>query len=109
MSREFLSPPPQRRLADVKALPPLAHRPDDHVHVRMRLIGMEHHEEPMLECELLTRKVLHCLEHLLWRRSRRHREHQFVHELGRMPTPPIEVRTLPMLLKVEIPVLDKVL
>src|SRR6185312_4962161 len=103
MSREFPPPPPQGRLANVKALALLAHRPDDHMHVRMRLVGMQHHYVAMLQCELITREVLHCLEHLLWRRSRRHREHQFVHELDRVPSPPIEFRSLPMLLKVEIP------
>src|SRR5690348_556022 len=109
MPREFLSPRTQGRLADMKPFPLLAHRPDDHVYVWMWLVSMQHHGVPMLERKLLTREVLHCLEHLLWRRSRRHREHQFVHELHRVPTPTIEIRTLPMLLKVEIPVLRKAL
>src|SRR6185437_9081443 len=109
MPREFPSPASQGRFADVKPRPLLAHRPDDHMHVRMRLVRMQHHRVAVVEREFLTREVLYCLEHLLWRRSRGHREHQFVYALGRVPTPPIEIRTLPMLMKVEVPVLGKVL
>src|SRR5262249_23544939 len=60
MSCEFLSPFSKSRLADIETHALLAYGLNDHVHVRMRLIGMQDHCIPVLERELLPSEVLDC-------------------------------------------------
>src|SRR5580693_2982476 len=80
------------------------------MYMRMRFIGVQHHCIPVFEPEFLPGKVLHRTQHLVRRRSRRHREHELVSQLRRRPTRPrLEVGLTPMLFQVQIPVLQKLL
>ena len=83
----------------------LTYRLHDHVHVRMRLIGMKYHSVSMLEPEFFPSEILHGGEHIVWRRPSRHREQQLVNQLCRTATTSIEIRAAPMFLKIEIPAL----
>ena len=82
----------------------------DHVHVGVRLIGVQHHRVAMLEPEFLPRKVLHRRQHLVRRCPRRHREHELVNQLRRRSTRPrLKVGLTPMLFQIQIPVFQQLL
>src|SRR5262245_18987420 len=77
------------------------------MHVGMRLIGVKDEREAVLEGELLARKVARGLEYPLRRRTGRHRKHDLVNELRRPSGTGCERRVPPVLIQVEIPVLDQ--
>src|SRR5260370_42036296 len=78
VSGEFAPPVTQGCLPDIEPLALLAHCLNNHMHVGMRFVGMQHHSVPMLQCELLAREVPHGLKHTLRGRSGWHREHEFM-------------------------------
>jgi hypothetical protein len=76
--------------------------------MRMRFVGMQNERITMLQCELLPREVSNGSEHFVRRRSRRHREHEFVNKLRRLPTVGrFEIALSTRIVDVEIPVLDQ--
>src|SRR5712672_4827993 len=86
MASELAPPFSQCRLANVEPHALVAHRLHDHVHVRVRLVGMQRHYVPVFECEFLTGEVLHGCKYSLWGRAGRHRKHEFVTQLWGRPT-----------------------
>ncbi|MGC2030287.1 MAG: hypothetical protein WA642_09725 [Steroidobacteraceae bacterium] len=74
----------------------------------MGLIGVEHHCIPVLERELLPRKVPAGRQEPIRRRFRRHRQDDVVHQL-RIP-PPASLHAVPVVaqgIKVEVPIIDE--
>src|SRR5580700_8441788 len=110
VSREVPSPVPKRRLPNVQPYALFTHRLHHHVYVRVRLVGVQHHCVPVLEPEFLPCKALHCSEHLVRGRPRRHREHELMSQLWRRAIGPrFKVDLTPMLFQIQIPVFQQLL
>src|SRR5580692_2509877 len=78
--------------------------------VRMRFIGMQDESITMLTPELLASKISHRSQHLVWWCSWRHREHEFMDQLGWLsPVRCGEVGLATHIVEVEIPVVQKIL
>jgi hypothetical protein len=105
--REFLAPLTQVGLADIQALALLADRLDDHMDMRMRLVGMECHGVAVLERQLLATRPLRREQNLVRRRSGRHRKHQFVNQLRR-PLTLHSAKSRLAFRQIEVPILDQV-
>jgi integrase len=82
---ELCPPSTQRWLSDIEPLALLAHRFDDDMDVRERLIGMQHHRVSVLQSPLIRCEPAHRLQHLGRRRTRRHGKNEVVDQLGRAP------------------------
>jgi hypothetical protein len=67
MSGKVTSPSSQSRLSDIESHALLANGFDDEMDVRMWLVRVQHHRIPVLERELLPRKVLHGYQNLFGR------------------------------------------
>ena len=81
---------------------------DDQVHVRMGLVGVQHHRVAVLERELLPREVAARRQQPFRRRPGGHRQDDVVHELGLPATAPLHrPPAVEPGIDLEIPVLDQ--
>jgi len=102
------APFPQRRLLDIEAHALLAHCLDDHVHLRVRFIGVEDHGVAMLGPKLLPREGLNCRQDLLRWDTCWHREQELMHKLRRSLDPSgLDVSGTSVLFQIEVPILDQ--
>jgi hypothetical protein len=81
MSCKPLPPFSQHAHPNVEPFALFAHRLDDHVHMRMRLVRMQHHRVSMLERKLLAREVPDRAKYLVRRSPRWHGKHQLMNQL----------------------------
>ena|ERR1700733_12634527 len=78
MRSEPGSPLLECRLFDMQSLSVFAHRLQQDMNMRVRLICMQHERVAMFECKLFSQEVSYGIQNLFGRRPRRHREHQFM-------------------------------
>src|ERR1700733_2039622 len=79
------------------------------MHMGMSFIGVQDKGVPVLTPQFLPGEVLPRGEHLFRRCPRRHRKHHFVNQLWRPTAPSVKIRLTPMLLEIQIPVLEQIL
>jgi len=108
MARKVMPPAAQHRLLDVQASAVFAEGFHEYMDMRMGLIRVQHQGVAMLQRKLLPREVPDRFEHLVRRRSGRHREHQLVYESRRLtPASTASVKVLPVAAARQLPVLQK--
>jgi hypothetical protein len=76
--------------------------------MRMRFVGMQDERKAMLQGELLPREISNSSQYLVRRCARRHREHELVNKLRRLPAVGrLEIALSTRIVDVEIPILDQ--
>src|SRR5580658_1464661 len=100
----------QRGLLDVQAPTLFVDGLQHEMDMRVRFVGMQDESVPVFTPKFLSCEVSHGSQHLSRGRPRRHREHEFMDQLGWLSAVRCgEVGLATYIVEVEIPVVQKVL